>query len=69
MTIEKKIIPVVEGETYFLCMCNQSAAYPFCDGAHKGSGVRSLLYIAPRNMSITLENGSVIEETPSAQDE
>ena len=69
MSTEKKIISVVEGETYFLCMCNQSAAYPFCDGAHKGSGVRSLLYTAPRSMSITLENGSVIEEISPAQDE
>lgn len=32
-------VELEEGKTYFFCTCGQSANQPFCDGAHKGSGM------------------------------
>lgn len=26
------------GKTYYFCTCGHSAAKPYCDGSHKGSG-------------------------------
>ncbi|HEX3573098.1 MAG TPA: CDGSH iron-sulfur domain-containing protein [Rhodopila sp.] len=31
-------IEVEAGKTYWWCACGKSAAQPFCDGSHKGSG-------------------------------
>jgi CDGSH iron-sulfur domain-containing protein 3 len=36
-----------EGKTYYWCTCGLSAKQPFCDGAHKGSGMKSLCFTAP----------------------
>ena len=33
-------------ETYAYCTCGQSANQPFCDGAHRGSDFRSLIFKA-----------------------
>lgn len=41
------------GETYYFCTCGRSAGLPFCDGAHKGTGIKSL-QISPK-ADITLE--------------
>ena len=30
---------VEAGKTYYWCSCGKSAKQPFCDGAHKGSGI------------------------------
>ena len=35
-------VDLVEGEHYFWCTCGLSAKQPFCDGAHKGTGQKSL---------------------------
>ena len=29
----------MEPGTYYWCACGKTAAQPFCDGAHKGSGI------------------------------
>jgi CDGSH-type Zn-finger protein len=31
--------PVEAGKAYYWCACGKSAAQPFCDGSHKGSGM------------------------------
>ncbi|CAO4840037.1 MAG: hypothetical protein CNLJKLNK_00437 [Holosporales bacterium] len=31
-----------EGKTYYWCTCGLSKNDPFCDGAHKGTGQKSL---------------------------
>jgi CDGSH iron-sulfur domain-containing protein 3 len=31
-------VAVEAGKDYFWCACGKSAAQPFCDGSHKGSG-------------------------------
>ena len=33
---EKEV--TLEAGTHWMCSCGKSANYPFCDGAHKGSG-------------------------------
>ena len=37
---------VVAGKTYYWCSCGRSAKQPFCDGAHKGTGLSPLAYTA-----------------------
>ncbi len=39
-------VNLVEGEKYFWCTCGLSAKQPFCDGAHKGTGQKSLCFEA-----------------------
>ncbi len=34
------------GKQYFWCRCGLSKRQPFCDGAHKGTGMRSLSFTA-----------------------
>lgn len=45
---QKKAMPVeVEaGKTYYWCACGRSAKQPFCDGAHKGTGIEPVAYTA-----------------------
>ncbi len=39
-------VPVVAGTSYWWCACGKSAAQPFCDGSHKGSGLAPVEYKA-----------------------
>ncbi|OJW54083.1 MAG: glutamate synthase [Alphaproteobacteria bacterium 41-28] len=39
-------VNVEEGKTYFWCTCGLSQKQPFCDGAHKGSGLKSQYFTA-----------------------
>lgn len=34
------------GEKYWWCTCGMSQTQPFCDGAHKGSGMKSQMFVA-----------------------
>jgi CDGSH-type Zn-finger protein len=36
---KKPAVLALEAGTYYWCACGLSAAQPFCDGAHKGSGL------------------------------
>jgi len=42
-------VDVEKGKSYFWCACGKSAKQPFCDGAHKGSGMSPIKYEAPRD--------------------
>ncbi|MBM3607635.1 MAG: CDGSH iron-sulfur domain-containing protein [Alphaproteobacteria bacterium] len=42
-------VDVEKGKAYFWCACGKSAKQPFCDGAHKGSGMAPIKYEAPRD--------------------
>lgn len=33
------VLPVEAGSTKWWCACGKSASQPFCDGAHKGTGI------------------------------
>ena len=38
--------PVKEGEDYFWCACGRSAGQPFCDGSHRGTGMKPMKFTA-----------------------
>ena len=37
---------LVAGEKYFWCACGLSATQPFCDGAHKVTDIRPIMFTA-----------------------
>ena len=39
-------VKVKAGKTYFWCACGKSRKQPFCDGAHKGSGIAPVKFTA-----------------------
>ena len=39
-------IEVKEGKSYFWCSCGKSSKQPFCDGSHKGSEFKPVVYKA-----------------------
>jgi CDGSH-type Zn-finger protein len=39
-------INLEEGQTYFWCTCGLSSKQPFCDGTHKGTGLKSHCFTA-----------------------
>jgi CDGSH-type Zn-finger protein len=39
-------IEVEAGKSYWWCACGKSAAQPFCDGSHKGSGFAPMKFDA-----------------------
>ena len=45
---------VQAGQTYYWCSCGRSARQPFCDGAHKGSGMAPLAFTAETTGSVYL---------------
>lgn len=43
-----------EGKTYCWCTCGLSQNQPFCDGAHKGSDMKSLRFTPEKSETIYL---------------
>jgi CDGSH-type Zn-finger protein len=41
-------VEVAAGKAYWWCACGRSAAQPFCDGSHKGTGLEPVKYRAER---------------------
>jgi CDGSH-type Zn-finger protein len=37
------------GKTYYFCACGLSKNQPFCDGAHKGTGMKSHPFTAEKD--------------------
>jgi CDGSH-type Zn-finger protein len=46
------LVEVEAGKTYVWCRCGRSASQPFCDGAHKGTGITPLAYKAERSEAV-----------------
>jgi CDGSH-type Zn-finger protein len=42
-------VQTVKPGTYWWCACGRSPGQPFCDGAHKGTG------LSPKQVAITVE--------------
>ena len=47
---------VEAGKKYAWCSCGLSAQQPFCDGAHKGSGMGPVVFTAEADGSMWLCN-------------
>lgn len=45
-------ITVEAGKTYHWCTCGLSSTQPFCDGTHKGSGFKSMKYVAEESRTL-----------------
>lgn len=45
-------VDVEQGQEYWWCACGKSAAQPFCDGSHKGTGATPVQYIATRDREV-----------------
>lgn len=41
-------VEVEAGKKYFWCACGRSAKQPLCDGAHKGTGLKPMEFIAEK---------------------
>ncbi|MGB0854682.1 MAG: CDGSH iron-sulfur domain-containing protein [Pikeienuella sp.] len=42
-------VEVEEGKTYFWCSCGKSTTQPFCNGAHKDTGLSPVKYTAEKS--------------------
>lgn len=40
-------VPVEEGVSYRWCRCGLSRTQPWCDGAHEGTGIEPIEFVAP----------------------
>jgi len=47
-------IDVEAGKTYYWCACGRSAKQPFCDGAHKGTGLGPLSHTPTQSGKVWL---------------
>ena len=45
-------VAVEAGETYYWCACGKSQTQPFCDGAHKGSGMNPTPFKAEKTATV-----------------
>lgn len=41
-------VELEEGKDYWFCTCGLSEKQPFCDGAHKGTGFKSMKFTAEK---------------------
>ena len=47
-------VELVEGKAYFYCRCGRSQKQPFCDGAHQGTGIDPLRFVAESSGTFNL---------------
>lgn len=47
-------VNIEAGKTYAWCACGKSANQPFCDGAHKGSGLSPVVFKAEETKTVHL---------------
>lgn len=47
-------VEVKAGEKYFWCTCGLSTQQPYCDGAHKGTGMKPQTFVAEKDSTAYL---------------
>jgi CDGSH-type Zn-finger protein len=57
-------VELVEGKTYFYCRCGRSQRQPFCDGAHKDTGIDPLAFKAPASGTFNLCGCKTTDDEP-----
>ena len=45
-------VNVLEGKSYYWCTCGLSTKQPFCDGSHKDTPLKPLLYKADQSKKV-----------------
>lgn len=48
------LVELEEGRLYSWCRCGRSSRQPFCDGAHKGTGIEPLVFTAQSTGAVNL---------------
>jgi CDGSH-type Zn-finger protein len=48
------MIQLEKGKTYAWCACGKSDNQPWCNGAHKGSGVSPTVFIAEETKTVSM---------------
>ncbi len=46
------IVDVEAGKSYYWCSCGKSTQQPFCDGSHKGSDFKPIVYKASESKKV-----------------
>ena len=57
-------VDLVEGKAYFWCRCGRSAKQPFCDGAHKGTGIDPMRYVADKAGTVNVCGCKATDDEP-----
>lgn len=52
------------GKAYFWCTCGKSAKQPFCDGAHKGTGLQPTRFVAESTGTVNLCGCKMSDDKP-----
>ena len=60
----KPVVMELEAGTYFWCSCGKSANQPFCDGAHKGTGLAPLKVELTEKKTVALCNCKQTQNKP-----
>jgi CDGSH-type Zn-finger protein len=57
-------VEVKAGEKYWWCSCGLSATQPYCDGAHKGTGLKPHMWKAEKDETVWLCGCKATEGQP-----
>jgi len=57
-------VEVEEGRGYFWCACGKSQRQPYCDGAHKGTGIEPIRFKAETTGTVNLCGCKQTDDTP-----
>ena len=60
----KPVVMELDAGTYFWCSCGKSAKQPFCDGAHKGTGLAPLKFELTEPKTVALCNCKQTQNKP-----
>ena len=55
---------VEEGKSYWWCACGLSKEQPFCDGSHKGTGLKPSKYAAEKSGTVYFCGCKNTKDTP-----
>ncbi len=58
------LVDLEAGKAYFFCTCGRSGTQPFCDGAHKGTGMQPLRFVAEDGGPVSLCGCKMTDDAP-----